>query len=85
MTHQTARWKECLLPPAGIAGKQWCRRLVSRQGPRKPGIACRDLVTYAPTLDTICIEKSHQIIAGMMIASVIRQAAAVAARPIRVR
>jgi SRSO17 transposase len=59
-----------------------------KKGRLSVGVArqyCGQLVTYAPTLDTICIEKSHQIIAGMMIASVIRQAAAVAARPIRVR
>ena len=43
------------------------------------------LVPYHLTLDTFCTEKSYHAIAGMMMLSVTRQSAAVAARPIRVR
>jgi hypothetical protein len=43
------------------------------------------LVTYGLSLDTSCIKKSYQISAGMMVASVSRSAAAVAARPALVR
>ena len=55
------------------------------------GLRCgkRLLVPYQPTHATFCAEsylqKSHQIIAGTIIASVIRHAAAVAARPALVR
>jgi hypothetical protein len=40
---------------------------------------------YRLTLDTLCIKKSHQIIAGTIIAPISRSAAAVAARPAFVR
>jgi hypothetical protein len=45
----------------------------------------KTLVAYRLALDTFCIEKSHQIMAGMIVASVSRSAAAVAARPALVR
>jgi type IV secretion system protein VirB6 len=43
------------------------------------------LVSYRLTLDTICIKKSHQIIAGTMVVAIRRSAAAVAARPALVK
>ena len=43
------------------------------------------LVPYPPILATFCTKKSHQIILGMIMLSVTRQSAAVAARPSRVR
>jgi hypothetical protein len=50
-----------------------------------PGFLIQVLVTYRLTLDGSCIEKSHQIIVGMMMVAVMRSAAAVAARPALVR
>jgi hypothetical protein len=47
--------------------------------------APQSLVPYHLTLDALCIKKSHQISAGMIVAWVRRSAAAVAARPALVR
>ena len=49
-------------------------------GPRREDI----VVPYRPSVASFCV-KSHQIIAGMMVAAVSRPAAAVAARPAFVR
>ena len=50
-----------------------------------PNDSATILVPYRSTLDTSCVKESHQINAGMMVASVRRAAAAVAARPALVR
>ena len=55
----------------------------------RPSFCRRNLVPYQPTRATFCAEsyrqKSHKIIAGTIIVSAIRLAAAVAARPSLVR
>ncbi len=59
----------------GVRACETCRETLNRVS----------IVPHRLTLDTFRIKKSHQIIAGMIVAAVRRSAAAVAAGPALVR